>query len=135
MMITTTLRRSRIRRGQCWAAAARSRPSARLRKGTLLGEGQKIAHRKSTPQKSSWIFSGLFQWMFSSFSNGMSLFSGMFQRIVTCSVDVYWDCPMDFQRHFPMDFNFVDFWCVIFCPDFSKRLCSLLCATAAFVAA
>ena len=38
----------------------------------------------------------------------LSLFSGIFQRIVSC--------PMDFQWHFPMDFHICDFWCVIFCP-------------------
>ena len=35
--------------------------------------GQKIAHQKYTPQKSSWIFSGIFQWTF----------SGIFQRNFT----------------------------------------------------
>ena len=31
------------------------------------------------------------------FSNGISLFSGIFQRFVTCPVDFHWSCPMDFQ--------------------------------------
>ena len=28
-------------------------------------------------------------------SNGISLVSSIFQRIVTCPVDAYWNCPMD----------------------------------------
>ena len=51
------------------------------------------------------------------FSNGISLFSGRFKRIVTCPVYVYWKCPMDCQWYFPMDVHFCDFWCVICCPD------------------
>ena len=51
------------------------------------------------------------------FSNKMSLVCGMFQRIVTCPVDVYWSFPVDFQWHFPMDCYVCDFWRVIFCPD------------------
>ena len=31
------------------------------------------------------------------FSNIISLFSGSFQRIVTCPVDFHWNCLMDFQ--------------------------------------
>ena len=43
-------------------------------------------------------------------SNDLSLFSCMFQRIVTC--------PVDFQWHFPMEFHFCgDFRCEIVCPD------------------
>ena len=35
------------------------------------------------------------------FSNRMSLFSGIVQRIVTCPVDCYWNVPMNVQGHFP----------------------------------
>ena len=31
---------------------------------------QKIAHQKSTPQRSSWMFSGIFQWMFTFVRSG-----------------------------------------------------------------
>ena len=41
--------------------------------GHRLPRGQKTARQKSTPQKSSWILSGVFKWMF----------SGIFQWIVT----------------------------------------------------
>ena len=41
------------------------------------------------------------------FSKGISLFSGMFQRIVTCPVGVCWKCPMDVQLHVPIDNHFV----------------------------
>ena len=47
------------------------------------------------------------------FSNGISLVSGMFQRIVTFPVDFHWNCPMDCQRHFPLTFHVCDFWCVM----------------------
>ena len=80
-------------------------------------KGQHIAHRKSTPQKSSCICSGIFQWMF----------SVIFQETITCQlyvpkdsflpVDFHWNCPMDVQWHFPLEFHFCDFWCVIFCPE------------------
>ena len=50
------------------------------------------------------------------FSNGFSLCSGMFQRIVTFPVDLYRKCSMDLQ-HFPLDFHFCEFWCIIFCPE------------------
>ena len=29
----------------------------------------------------------------------------------------HWKCPKDFQWHVPMEFNFCDFWCAIFCPE------------------
>ena len=42
-----------------------------------------------------------FQWRFKMdkvvFSNGSSIFSGIFQRIVTSPVDFHWNWPMDFQ--------------------------------------
>ena len=50
-------------------------------------------------------------------SKGISLFSGIFQRIVICPVDFYWNCPMDFRWHFPVEFHFCEIWCVIFCPE------------------
>ena len=37
------------------------------------------------------------------FSNGISLFSGIFQRIVTFIIYCHWNCPVDFQRHLPME--------------------------------
>ena len=40
-------------------------------------EEKKTSHQKSTPQKSSWISSGAFQWVV----------SGIFQRILTFPVD------------------------------------------------
>ena len=74
------------------------------------------AHRQSTPQKPSWISSGISQWSF----------SGIFQRIVTCQLHVPKDCrfPSAFSLelsnglwHFPMEYYFCDFWFVIFCPE------------------
>ena len=50
-------------------------------------------------------------------SNTLSLFSGIFQHMFTFLVDVHWKCPMDFQRHSPMEFHSCDFWCVTFCPE------------------
>ena len=35
-------------------------------------------------------------------ANGISLFRGMFQRIVIFPVDFHWNCPMDFPWHFQM---------------------------------
>ena len=49
--------------------------------------------------------------------NIISLFSGIFQRIVTLPVDYYWNFPMDFHWHYPMAFHFYEIWRVIFCPD------------------
>ena len=51
-----------------------------------------------------------FQWHFPNglsvaCANGISLLSGMFQRIVTFQVDFHWKCPMDVQWHFPMEFH------------------------------
>ena len=59
-------------------------------------QGRKIARRKSTPQKSSRISSGIFQWMFSGISQRIVIFSqwiftgivqwifsGVFQQIFT----------------------------------------------------
>ena len=51
------------------------------------------------------------------FSNGISLASGIVQRIVTDLVDINWNRPMDVQWHFPMELHICDFWCVIFCPE------------------
>ena len=53
------------------------------------------------------------------FSDGPSLVSCMFQRIVTSPVDVHWNSPTDVQWHVPMEFSFCDFWRVISCPDHS----------------
>ena len=52
--------------------------------GALPLEGQNIAHQKSTSQKSSWIFSGMFNW----------ISSGMFLRIFTCQWYVSKDCHL-----------------------------------------
>ena len=86
---------------------ARLAGSGRPEKVTCLARGRKIAHQISAPQKSSWISSGISQWISAAFSNGTSLVSGMFQRIVTFPVDCHWSCHMGFQRHFPMEFDFV----------------------------
>ena len=59
-----------------------------------LAQGQQIAHQKSTPQKSSWIFSGVFQWMF----------SGIFQHYFTC----LWSCPT--ELHFSVDVTGIVQW-------------------------
>ena len=67
-----------------------------------------IAHRKSTPQKSSRIFSGILQWTFSGIFNEISLSSTTFQRIVTSQ----WIFTGSRQWHFPMEFNICDFWCI-----------------------
>ena len=65
-----------------------------------------------------------------SFSNIISLVSGIVQKIVTFQVDFHWDFPMDVQRHFPMDFKLCDFWCVIFAPsegqESLRRCCGVL---------
>ena len=37
------------------------------------------------------------------FSNGIAIFSGIFQRIVTCPVGFYWNRQMGVQWHFPME--------------------------------
>ena len=55
------------------------------------------------------------------FSDNISLVSGIFQRIDTFPVDLYWNCLMDFQWHFPMEFHFCDFFCVIFRPEPTVR--------------
>ena len=39
--------------------------------------------------------------------SGISLFSGSFQSIVTCPVNFYWNCPMDFQSIFQWIFTCV----------------------------
>ena len=54
---------------------------------------QHIAHQKSTPQKSSWIFSGIFQW----------IFSGTFQRNFTCQWYIPKDCH--FSSGFPLELS------------------------------
>ena len=46
--------------------------------------GPKIAHRKSTPQKSLWIFSGMFQWIQWSFPTEFHL-SVVFSKGLTTS--------------------------------------------------
>ena len=40
-------------------------------------------------------------------SNRIVLVSGMLQRIVTCPVDCYWKCPMDFSGRFQWSVTFV----------------------------
>ena len=47
----------------------------------------------------------------------LSLVSGISQGIVTCPVDVYRNCPMDFQWHFPTNLILCEIWCVIVCPE------------------
>ena len=49
--------------------------------------------------------------------NIISLVSGIFQRVATSPVDLYWKFPLDRQWHFPMELNFGDLWRVIVCPD------------------
>ena len=55
-------------------------------------------------------------------SNGISLVSGILQRIVTCPVDVYWTFPTGPQGNFPMEFRFCDFRRVIVCPDWGMHM-------------
>ena len=43
--------------------------------------------------------------------NGMSFVSGICQRIVTCPVDFYWNCPTKIQWHFSTDFHVCEIWC------------------------
>ena len=86
-----------------------------------LTQGQNIARQKLTPQKSSWMFSGISQQISVSLSNGNSNVCGISQRIVTCPVDFYWKCPMVSQWHFPMEFHVCGFWCVTFCPEDLRR--------------
>ena len=55
-----------------------------------ISEIDRIARQKSTPQKSSWIFSGVFQHMLTvACYNRIQLASGICQRTVTCLLDVY----------------------------------------------
>ena len=49
------------------------------------------------------------------FSNGCSLFSGMFQRIVTFPVDFHWNFPMDVQWHFPMKVHLCTYVFIVAC--------------------
>ena len=42
------------------------------------------------------------------------------QRIVTSPVDFYWNCPKEFQWHFPMDVHVCEIWCVKVCPEPGK---------------
>ena len=77
----------------------------------FLGRGRgKRSHTRNRHLRNHRGFSA-------AFSNIISLVSGIFQRIGTCPVDVYWIRPMDLQWHFPTDFPFCEFWCVIFCPE------------------
>ena len=87
--------------------------------------GNMLHTRKSTPQKSSPIFSGMFQWTF----------GGVFKRILTCRRYFPKDChlssgcllnaPMDFQWHFPTGFRSCDLWCVIFAPNLRLAVSAL----------
>ena len=80
-------------------------------------KGQKIAHQKSTPHKSSWIFSGTFQWIQVAFSDrfhvsavcskGLSLVQWMLTAISN-----------EFQWHSLMDFHFREIWCKETCFKF-----------------
>ena len=79
-------------------------------------KGQHVAHQKSTPQKSSWISSGISNGFPVVFSNTISHFRSISQRIVTCPVDFYWNFPMDFQWYVPTAFHVCDIWCVISAP-------------------
>ena len=83
-------------------------------------QGPKIAHKKSTPQKSSWIFGGIFQWIFSGVFQ-LSLASGMLQRIVTFQVELTGIVQWMFSGIFKWMFIVCDFWCVISCPVSSLR--------------
>ena len=128
----TPLRRTATRRLSCstnlWVPHDCARPVQSLQdeKGlfgsgcqaadSMLNWGRKIAHRKSAPHKSSWIFSGVFHWLSVTFSNSISFISGSVKRIVTFPVDFHWKYPMDFQLHFPMEFHFCHFWCASFSP-------------------
>ena len=56
------------------------------------------------------------------FSNGISLFSCIFQRIITFPVDLYWNCPRDFQWHFPRDFTSVTSGVQSFAPSLAHAV-------------
>ena len=74
-------------------------------------------HQKSTPQKSSWIVSGIFEWTS----------SGIFPWHFTCKLHLSKDChfPSGFVLNmfnglsvdFPLELHFCELWCVIFCPE------------------
>ena len=84
---------------------------ASMRRGKRLHtRNRHLGNHRGSPVASSTGFSV-------ACSNGSSLVSGMFQKIVTCLVDFAIQIPSGFQWHFPMDFHFCDFWCVIVCPD------------------
>ena len=65
-------------------------------------QGQDVAHQKSTPQRSSWISSGIFQWTF----------RGIFQRNFTC------------QRYFPKDCHFLSGFLLELSSGYSLELSS-----------
>ena len=57
-------------------------------------ERQNVAHQKSRPRKSSWICSGISQWISSGiFRHNFTFVSCGFQRTVTSPVDVYRQLP------------------------------------------
>ena len=60
-----------------------------------------------------WQFPLNCQWHI---SNGSSLLSGIFERIVAFPVDVHWNCPKDFSGIFQWNFPFVISG-VVFSPD------------------
>ena len=93
-----------------------------------------VGAKDRTPQKSSWIFSGSVQWMFSS----------IFQRNFTCQWYFPKDCHLSsgFVLELSngcsvafMDFHDCDIWCVIVCPDSGWRHRWLGSAAASDVAA
>ena len=70
-----------------------------------------IAHQKSTPHNSSWIFSGMFQWTFRDIFQHNFTFQRHFPKDCHFPSGFLLDAPMDFQWHFPTEFHFCDFWC------------------------
>ena len=84
--IRTSRRRSKVKRTQVLSANISFQGHNIVVPFVLficLFRGRRL-HQKSTPQKPSWIFSGIFRWTF----------SGIFQWVFTC------------QRYFPKDCHF-----------------------------
>ena len=99
------------------------RPSLRSADAaTSLNRGQKIAHQKSTPQKSSWIFSGIFE--------GSS--SRIFQRVVIFPVDFHWNSQRFFTGIFQYIFTSVSSGVQSFAP-FKQTAHKLTCFGSKFL--
>ena len=82
-------------------------PAILRERSQLTDLGANYCTPESDTSESSWIFSGIFQW----------IVSGIFQHNFTChwyfpkdchlSSGCLLKCPIDFQRHFPMDVIYI----------------------------